>query len=292
MQFLLIESEINQANAAESYQFVTKWGSEGTGDGQFNYPYGIAVNPSGNVHVTDTDNNRIQKFSSSGAFITKWGSYGTGDGQFDTPSGVAVDALGNVYVADSSNRIQKLSPTGTFITKWGSKGTGDSQFYYPTGIAVDASGNVYVADLENNRVQKFSSIGTFITKLGSKGTEDGQFYYPQGVTVDSLGNVYVADSGNYRVQKFAPFVKGKIYGYVVTIRGYAIDSVKLKDIGTKTVKNATSDGDGYFEFTDMDAGTYLITAMKKGYKKARNYVELEEGREQEVEITMKAKKKG
>lgn len=112
--------------------------------------------------------------------------------------------------------------------------------------------------------------------------------------MDSSGNVYVADSGNYRIQKFAPFVKGKIYGYVVTIRGYAIDSVKLKlkDIGTKTVKNATSDGDGYFEFTDMDAGTYLITAMKKGYKKAQNYVELEEGGEQEVEITMKAKKKG
>lgn len=206
------------------------------------------MDPSGNVYVTDTDNNRIQKFSSSGTFITKWGSYGTGDGQFDTPSGVAVDASGNVYITD----------------------------YY------------------NNRIQKFSSGGTFITKWGSKGTGDGQFYYPQGVTVDSSGNVYVADSGNYCVHKFAHFAKGKIYGYVVTIRGDAIDSVKLKlkDIGTKTVKNATSDGDGYFEFTDMDADAYLITAMKKGYKKAQNYVELEEGGEQEVEITMKAKKKG
>ena len=108
---------------------ITKWGSYGSGDGQFNAPSGVAVDSSGNVYVADTDNHRIQKFNSSGGFITKWGSSGSGDGQFNYPYGVAVDSSGNVYVADTSNdRIQKFNSTGGFITKWGSYGSGDGQF--------------------------------------------------------------------------------------------------------------------------------------------------------------------
>ncbi|MBF0537156.1 MAG: DUF1566 domain-containing protein [Nitrospirae bacterium] len=65
-------------------------------------------------YVADPANNRIQKFSSSGAFITKWGSSGSGDGQFNSPYGVAVDTSGNVYVADNgNNRIQKFAPATT-----------------------------------------------------------------------------------------------------------------------------------------------------------------------------------
>jgi len=43
--------------------FLTSWGSGGSGDGQFNYPWGVAVDGSGNVFVGDRDNNRIQKFA-------------------------------------------------------------------------------------------------------------------------------------------------------------------------------------------------------------------------------------
>ena len=55
---------------------MTKWGSYGTGDGQFNYPVGVTVDSSDNVYVADFNNNRIQKFDSSGTFMTKWGSPG------------------------------------------------------------------------------------------------------------------------------------------------------------------------------------------------------------------------
>ena len=65
--------------------FITKWGSQGSGNGQFNYPSGIAVDASGNVYVAEQNNRRIQKFSSSGSFIAKWGSWGSGDGQFYGP---------------------------------------------------------------------------------------------------------------------------------------------------------------------------------------------------------------
>ena len=38
---------------------------------------------SGSVYVTDTLNNRIQKFTADGTYMTQWGSEGSGDGQFD-----------------------------------------------------------------------------------------------------------------------------------------------------------------------------------------------------------------
>jgi DNA-binding beta-propeller fold protein YncE len=192
-------SNTTQANIT----YVAKWGSYGSGDGQFNYPAGVAVDSSGNLYVADTHYNRIQKFNSSGQFVTKWGSTGSMDGQFSSPFGIAVDSSGNLYVADyGNNRIQKFNGSGQFVTKWGSYGSGDGQFNNPVGITADSSGNLYVTDYNNNRIQKFTNTGQFVTKWGSVGSGDGQFSYPRGVAVDSGGNLYVADHSNHRIQKF------------------------------------------------------------------------------------------
>lgn len=94
------------------YGFVTKWGSPGTGNGQFDFPHGVAVDGGGNVYVTDTVH-RVQKFTGTGGFLTAWGGpgSGSGDGQFRFPEGVAVDGAGNVYVTDgSNNRVQTFAP--------------------------------------------------------------------------------------------------------------------------------------------------------------------------------------
>jgi DNA-binding beta-propeller fold protein YncE len=99
-----------------TYVFSSKWGTFGTGSGQFNQPICVALDSSGNVFVTDGGNHRIQKFTSTGGFLASWGTFGTGLSQFRGPTGIAVESSGAVYVYDTyNNRIQKFRNDGGFI---------------------------------------------------------------------------------------------------------------------------------------------------------------------------------
>ena len=86
-----------------------------------------------------------------------------------------------------------------------------------------------------------------------------------------------------------PGEKGSISGYVIDKRGNPIESAKIRRKGSnsKVLKKTISDEDGLFEFTDLDADTYIITALKKGYKTVKQMITLEAGEEKDIEIVMK-----
>ena len=52
--------------------FLTSWGSEGSGPGEFLLPQGIAVDRDGSVYVSDTANHRIQQFTPAGKVLATW----------------------------------------------------------------------------------------------------------------------------------------------------------------------------------------------------------------------------
>lgn len=203
-------------------------GSDGSGSlARFSRPAGVAVDNSGNIYVTDTDDETIRKVTPGGIVSTLAGSVGQAgrtDGVasaalFDNPQGIAVDSEGNVYVADTGNNtIRKISPGGLVTTLAGTPGEigyadgvgSAAGFQQPTGIAVDKTGTLYVADTINSKIRKISPIGAVTTLAGGgppysdgTGTAAG-FDNPQGVAVDSRGNVYVADTFGYTIRKITP----------------------------------------------------------------------------------------
>ena len=100
--------------------FLFKFGSYGSGDGQFTSPQGVAVDSSGNIYVADRGNKRIQIFNSAGVFQSEFGSYGSGDDQFGSPKGITLDSSGNIYIADlGNNRIQIFNSAGVFQSEFG-----------------------------------------------------------------------------------------------------------------------------------------------------------------------------
>ena len=167
-------------------------GGRGTGEGEFNSPTAIAVDPNGNILVADTGNARVEKFSPNGTFVRSIK-------RFDAPSGIAIDRKGNIYVAEvgSKHLVQKLGPDGTFIAAWA------PGFYGPRKIAVGPDDSIYVVDSGRNRIVKLSPDGQVLASLGSEGSGDGQFRGVSSVAVDPASNrVYVADPMNSRIQVF------------------------------------------------------------------------------------------
>jgi sugar lactone lactonase YvrE len=72
------------------------------------------------VYVADSQNNRVEKFSSSGQYITSWATPGVGSGPPVRPQYLAVDAGGNVYVstAAAGQVVEKFSPSGQLLATW------------------------------------------------------------------------------------------------------------------------------------------------------------------------------
>lgn len=159
---------VQQNGTAWQVQLVTTWGGKGVGPGQFQHPYGVALDAAGNVWVADGSNSRVQKFDPNGNHLATIGTRGTGDGQFITPTWVSFDATGAMYVAETNTapddptapdrahqRIQKFNADGTFAMKWGTYGEFGGQFKLPFQVVVDAGGKAYVSDYYNTRIQKF-----------------------------------------------------------------------------------------------------------------------------------------
>ena len=178
---------------------VTRFGSNGRGEGQFSHPYGVAV-WGDSVYVCGNSNHRVQKFSTSGTFVSKFGEKGSREGQFRSPRGICLDNKGNIYVAEhGNNRIQVFQADGTFIRIIQPS---EGNIQRPWGIAHDSSGNLHVACYKgSNTIKIFTREGQFLEEYGQ-----GQLTRPTGVAVDEEGYSFVVEynSTNSRLQIFDP----------------------------------------------------------------------------------------
>jgi sugar lactone lactonase YvrE len=208
-------------------------GIPGTADGpgpsaRFNALSGIAVDPSGNVYVSDGGSRTIRKIATDGTVSTFAGVTNTGntfssvDGKgssarFADPRGMACDAAGNLFLADG-DRIRKITPDATVSTI-----AAGTQFSHPYDVAVDGAGNLFVVDTLNYIVRKIGTDGTVITiagTLNTPGAADGvgavaRFGALFSIVVDSTGNLFTIDDDAGTLRRIAPD------GTVSTVAGAA-----------------------------------------------------------------------
>jgi sugar lactone lactonase YvrE len=199
------------------------------------YPYGVAVDSSGNLYIADYYNYAVRKVSTAGVITTIAGILGVsgygGDGGpatsalLSSPTAVAVDPAGNVFIADYNNcRIRGVNAVTGIITTvagngscgFGPDGVATSvPVVNPQGIAVDANDNLFISD-NTNRVRWVSPSGIMTTIAGASNGAPGYngdgglatlalLWTPTGVALDQSGNILVSDYNNFRVRSISPF---------------------------------------------------------------------------------------
>jgi DNA-binding beta-propeller fold protein YncE len=168
-------------------EFLLKFDSTGTENGQFQSPLGIAIDSKDHPRVLEKT--RIQEFTSTGEYVNKFGAPGKENGQLESSTGIAIDSLDNIWVTSAGGlqRVQKFNSKGTFLLKFGSSGSGDGQFFQPFSPAVAPDNSIWIADNSNNRVQGFNPSGEFIGKF--------KMTFPRGMGFDPKGNLFVSGSG-------------------------------------------------------------------------------------------------
>jgi DNA-binding beta-propeller fold protein YncE len=131
-------------------QTLSAWGSKGNGDGEFDDPTSVAVDPATNkVYVADPRNKRIQIFDASGKFLAKWSvpEWGEAAGFED----LVIDSqAGRLYASSAQlNAIFIFDLNGTRLGSLMPKPP--DKLEGPSALAL-AKGKLYVLNMTGNRV--------------------------------------------------------------------------------------------------------------------------------------------
>ena len=198
-------------------------------------PWGVAVNNSNEILVSDMSNNRMLVFNVQGKIIRSFGQ-----NLVNAPTGISTCSDGRTFVANrGNNKILLFNPVGEYVSTVIEVGC----LKEPRGVSIDPQGNIIVCDTGNNCVRFFSpggnmlktiggsslrtpfdclcyedkifvsdreanaikvynSEGAFLYEFGEYGTGEGKLYHPSGLAVDKTGHLLVCCADNHRVQVF------------------------------------------------------------------------------------------
>ncbi len=168
-------------------------------DPSLNSPYGLAIDGTGNVWVTNEGGGSVTELSGAGAVLSGTGGF-TGGGLVG-PKGIAIDKSGNAWIANAGgNSIVELSSAGKVLS--GTGGFTAGGVAAPAALALDSQSNVWVANFGGNSVSLLSNTGT--PSAASPITDSGAIVNPSGIAIDQYGYAWISAGGSNSVVLIQP----------------------------------------------------------------------------------------
>ena len=198
---------------------VKQFGGDGTKNGQFRSPKGVAFDSHNHLYVADFDNHRVQHFDEDGNYVSQFGSGKAGSdvSNLSCPVGITVH-INRVYIADSNNkRISVFHINGYFCLEFGSE-----QLGCPNDVAVHDH-QVFVADYFHHCIYQYSLDGNYTGKLTTP--TKYKLNSPCSVATDLMGYLFVANTWN---QSVLIFDKSSNYQYLHCFGRYGSSTGQFK----------------------------------------------------------------
>jgi sugar lactone lactonase YvrE len=264
-------------------------------EGNLYEPTGLAIDPQGNLYVSEFGNSRVRMISADRTLMTTLagtctsgyngsvGGVNAATAELYGPDGIAVDSHGNVIFADTINaRIRMISggPYAATIYDIAGNGTdgytGDmipatsAELEFPVGVAVDLNDVIYVTDYYDQRIRMIVD-GTIYTIVGNgtpgqSCTGVGSGYsnpnnceteYPGGIAVNGYGDIVFADTGDDQLKLVS---NGYLYPLVgSTSAGYTGTPSNGRNFWNPNLNGPGGvdiDSEGRVRF--FDTGSYII----------------------------------
>ena len=183
----------------------------------------MAVEPGGNLMISDSKRHTVMRFDPTGHLLSEWGPR-LGDALLGEPAGVAVQG-DRFYVLDrgSSPRIFQLDATGRLQAILNLEAFGT---YGLNGLAVDRGGNLYAADTGRNRILVLAPNGALVRQIGHSGADLGGLTQPMMLAFAADGSFVVADWENTRLERWdANFEATDVWTTASRPFGVAIDQL-------------------------------------------------------------------
>ena len=187
--------------------FLRSFGHKGVNAGEFNHPFGVAIDKDRKIFVADSlYKHRVQIFSWEGRHLGSFSGKGSLDSQLLNPWGLSLDSTGNVIGPDVDNKLIKIfTLDGKVVMKIGEEGSFSSPIH-----CVQCGEYFIVSDFKEHCIKVFNKEGHFQYKFGKKGEGDGEFSNPAYLSVTQSKHLFVCDYNNHRVQVFQ--LNGKFIG--------------------------------------------------------------------------------
>ena len=181
----------------KDYKLVRRIGTEGGGEGQLKYPYGLCIDYNGDVYVTESSNDRVSVFSKDLNFLKHLGSQ-----QLMCPRDVKITPNSVAVLDYSPNCIHFFSRSGDLLRSCVTQGE-DGMVYIPQFFCLDPTGKILISDYNRHSIKILSPSGQLIHEIGKEGHERGELYHPFGICLSETGNIFViSHNSNFALQSF------------------------------------------------------------------------------------------